>query len=241
MRAAWTSCLLALILAAAAGAQGFEISSYSAPAPASNTPVIADVTWQLTSNTPWGAHTQSLTGKFWRSRDGDTRQDASYGTTFMLIVNPAAKYVVRPHMQTRIWIDHDAKTAALDIGSRSLDARTRPELNIDGYFGTDARTLGEGTIAGHMVIGRRQTMQKSDGRIEGPVIWDIWVDPRLGIPIQFRVKTPDSELFQQLSNIEEREPDPGLFNIPEDYSIVHCKPLGSRPGIFCASYDSHSQ
>ena len=47
--------------------------------------------------------------------------------------------------------------------------------------------------------------------------------------------------FQQLSNIEDRDPDPSLFKIPDDYTIIRCKPAKPRGPIrysgFCESYD----
>lgn len=232
----------ALTFTATIRAQFWRITEISGPGPESNKPVIADITMQIASTTPWGTFTQSLKGKFWRARNGDTRQDADFGTTLIVIVKPQGKYIVDRDKQTQVWMDHDAKLAAIDVFHLSpLSPRTSPVFNVNAVLGGDARTLGAGTVAGHEVVGRRQTL-KSGGTIEeGSVITDMWVDPRLGIPMQNRYRTPTNEIFQQLSNIEERDPDPSLFKIPDDYTIIRCKPAKARGPIrysgFCESYD----
>jgi len=67
-----------LFFASLANAQQFvEIQRASRDASGRKTPVIADITLQTTWITPWGTYTQSLKGKYWRSRDGKNRAPCS--------------------------------------------------------------------------------------------------------------------------------------------------------------------
>ena len=48
-----------------------------------NRPIIADVTVTVTSETPWGPYTQTQSGKYWRSREGETRRDDGFGHSYI--------------------------------------------------------------------------------------------------------------------------------------------------------------
>jgi hypothetical protein len=53
-----------------------------------------------------------------------------------------------------------------------------------------------------------------------------WTDARLGVLLEDRTRGPGFESVQRLVNIEERDPDPKLFEIPEGYSVLNCVPSG---------------
>src|SRR5438105_3744146 len=89
-----------IVLAVPGCAQFIDVGDYAAPGV--NTPVIADMNLRIISATPWGTFTQSLQGKFWRSKEGKRRQDFPYRTSYILV----------SHAQ--IWLDHEAKTAIVE-------------------------------------------------------------------------------------------------------------------------------
>src|SRR5512143_3100397 len=64
-----------------------------------NKPIIADVTVTVTSETPWGPYIQTQSGKYWRSRDGETRRDDGFGNSYI------------EDLHSRIEMDHEAKIA----------------------------------------------------------------------------------------------------------------------------------
>lgn len=172
-----------------------EIQKVTVAASGRKTPVIADIVVQTTSMTPWGTYTQILKGKFWRSRDGKNRQDDSFGTSFLLT----------PKAQT--WIDRELQIAVVNTSSWPL---FRPILSNT--------SLGKKTLNGRAVEGWRSLVPFPEGEFFDI---DFWTDTRLGIPVQIRQKSSTTEIVQQLENIEERDPDPKLFEIPEGFRVLN--------------------
>ena len=76
------------------------------------TPVIADIELRTEAETPWGTFTQTLKGKFWRSRDVKSRQDDTFGNSLILTA------------KKRIWVDREAKTAISDVQLVSCPGNT---------------------------------------------------------------------------------------------------------------------
>ena len=189
-------------LAVSAGAQGIPVYSLTPPTSGTVTPIVADLIWQTTSVTPWGTFTQSLEGKFWRSRDGSTRQDNSYNTSEI-------------HDNTRTWsdggadifIDHESKTATVQIYGG-------PFRYTDIFSGLSVETL-RGVMDGRAVIGQRATSREA-------TLTEVWTAPDLHVAVVRHTKGAAWERIQQMKNIQERDPDPELFKIPQGYSVVKC-------------------
>jgi hypothetical protein len=193
-----------LFLAAVANAQFLRVQMFTIEAPGKKTPVIADITVRATSITPWGTYTQVLKGKFWRSRDGKSRQDDSFGTSFL------------HSPKTDTWVDRELQTAMETPSSPPLTIR--PSLSsFDPRFNT-RHEVSKGMLNGRAVL------QWSSG---DTLHADYWNDIRLGVPIQIRTTLGGTETIQELTNIEEREPNPDLFKIPEGFSVLKCKPTAS--------------
>ena len=197
MKSILVSASMAL-LAAVANAQFFEIQEATLEASGRKTPVIADISLQTTSMTPWGTYTQLLKGKFWRSRDGKNRQDDSFGTSFLLT----------PKAQT--WVDRKAQTAVVNTSTSPLFV---PVL----LWQRGKTNLGKRTLDGRAVEGWRIVVPFPEGEFD----IDFWTDTRLGIPVQIRQKSRTTEIVQQLDNIEERDPDPKLFESPEGFRVLN--------------------
>ncbi len=190
--------------AAVANAQFLGVQESTIEAQRQNAPVIADITLQTISITPWGTSTQILKGKFWRSRDGKNRQDDSFGTSFLR----------SPQAET--WVDRELQTAMVTPTSRALFT-SLSNLAV-------RNSVGKGMVNGRTVLewSRLSPGENSD------VHFDVWNDIRLGIPIQIRLKFGATETIQQLNNIEERDPDPEIFKIPQGFSVLKCTPTASR-------------
>ncbi len=156
----------------------------SVAASGNKTPVIADIELRTEADTPWGTITETLTGKYWRSRDGKSRQDDAFGNTLLYTAS------------TAIWVDHEAKSAISDIGPGSMF--------INPIF---SESLGKKTIGNRTAIGGRNYLGGKKSKIVG----EIWTDASLGVPLEVRSKGPGVESIQRLINIEERDRDPKLF------------------------------
>ncbi len=211
---------LACALGHPAAAQSFYIQAESMRAPGNRIPVIADVTRELTSTTPWGTYTRTLRGKFWRSRDGQNRQDDAYGNSFVL--NP----------RTYTWIDRVLKLAVIDVSEAGWFS-TIPAGATESAYVRDHYVELKGKIAGRTAIGWRQEPRPPSGS-------EWWMDAKLGIPLLRRSWSPTYAEVLRVSNIQERDPDPDLFKIPEGYSILNCGERRRKRPPECGP-DPHAQ
>lgn len=211
------------LFAALANAQFMPIQHFTLEAPGGKTPVIADIVVRTTSITPWGTSTQVLKGKFWRSRDGRNRQDDSFGTSYLL------------SLKAQTWIDRELQTATVvppPVLPTKSKARYADEMGpllfvpIDSWSRVHA-SLGKGTLMGRAVQGWQVGSRAND--------FDVWTDTRLGIPMEIRMKADAAEIVQQLNNVEEREPDPEVFKIPEGFSVLKCTQTASRRPSACSA------
>jgi hypothetical protein len=192
------------LLAAVANAQFLGIQESTIDASRQNAPIIADITLQTTSITPWGTYTQLLNGKFWRSRDGKYRQDDSFGTSLLRSA------------QAETWVDQELQTAMVTPANRP------PFFTLPIAI---RKSAGKGIVDGRTVLEWSRLPPNKDVDFH----FDVWNDIRLGVPIQIRQKTSTTEIVQHLINIEGRDPDPELFKIPEGFSVLKCTPTASRP------------
>lgn len=176
-------------------------------------PIIAEMTCQITSVTPWGVFTQTYTIKFWRTGSGVTRQDTAYNTT---TIEDHDYNVHLDHESKDINLDHESKTATVKRLGFSL-------LPTIGQVGQPIK----GIIGGRAVTGVRSA-GFSPGRHSSSC--EDWIADDLRVLVHSECKFEDgSGILQQMHNIEEREPDPALFRIPEGYSVVTCETQHANP------------
>jgi hypothetical protein len=169
-------------------------------------PVIADILLQTTSTTPWGTFTQQWEGKYWRSRDRNWREDDAFGTTLLLGV------------KARTWLDREAKLAFTDVWPEGTGPGKSKEDSSGQY-----RMLAKGVLSGRKVTGWVLAA-------EDPMHYECWEDDRLGVAIQIRFRSDTVETTQELENIQEREPDPEVFKIPEGYKVLDCAKEPKKAG-----------
>jgi len=173
---------------------------YRTTKPGVETPLIADTVLQTFDRTPWGTFTQVLKGKFYRTRDGKCRQDFPYGHTSLIM------------LPNDFWLDHELKTIQVLVGDTSLPG-------TDGvYF--DGGSIG--TLGGRKVIGGERRGEPSG------TLRERWLDYQWGVIVQWGWKRPVSDFVLQMINIQERDPDPDLFKIPDGYTVVSCQPASPQ-------------
>jgi hypothetical protein len=194
-----------------------------------NRPIIADVTVTVTSQTPWGPYTQTQSGKYWRSRDGETRRDDAFGNSYIA------------DLHRRIDMDHDAKIAHESDDMLSSPADTLRGTGFmsvgslppfyDDPAGLNPQLLqmprklvkiGEKQIDGRKVTGRRSE-GVAKGYPWGPNgdhwTYEVWTANDIKLAIEFQYKTRTMQVVQRFENIQERDPDPEIFKIPKGYQV----------------------
>lgn len=192
-------------------------------------PIVADVTVTVTSNTPWGAYTQTQSGKYWRNRDGKTRRDDAFGDSHIA------------DLHRRIDIDHEANIAyeidhRLSSPPETLLGAEFTSVGLLPAFYDDPAGLGpqllrmprklvkigEKEIDGRKVTGRR-SKGVAKGYAWGPQgdhwTYEVWTANDLKLAIEFQYKTSTMQVVQRFENIQMVDPDPEIFEIPKGYQV----------------------
>jgi len=101
-----------------------------------------------------------------------------------------------------------------------------PAGNLPGGRGTVTREeLGRKTIEDIEVIGSRESITLNAGSVGNekaePIVKEFWYSPRLGINVITKRFDPRFGVQNfTVSNINQSEPDPKLFEPPADYRVV---------------------
>jgi len=192
----------------------FTIPGTVAGANANRPALSADVKTTVVSNTPHGGFTQSQSGKYWRSQDGKTRQDTSFGS---VITDPKARTITHLNHTTKeatIILMPSVAKPELPPPSRSVPATGQPVL------GQAVEDLGEKEIAGYLARGRK-TVTKGDQKLQfGFVTTEVWTATTIQLPLYIKQSSSRGESVQQYDNIRIGEPEASLFAIPQDYTIT---------------------
>ena len=185
------------------------------------------------------------TTKFYRDSAGRTRTEHTFtpppgavmasGPSFIQIVDPVAgyRYMLQPRNQTArrsafapmvqrpnvVPAIRPAAPAILptDAAGLAAAARQHPEMSRE--------SLGTQTIEGVIAEGTRMTMTFPEGSMgnDRPIttVTETWMSPDLKTVVLSKVSDPrNGESTTKLTNIVMAEPDPALFQIPAEYSIV---------------------
>lgn len=194
-----------------------------------NKPIIADVTVTITAETPWGPYTQVQSGKYWRSREGQTRRDDAFGNAHIA------------DLYSRIEIDHEAKVAYEIHQILSSPVDTLPAVGFtsggslppfyDDPAGLNPQLLqmprklvkiGEREIDGRNVTGRRSE-GVAKGYPWGPNgdhwAYEVWTANDIKLAIKFQYTTRTMQVVQRFENIRLRDPDPEIFKIPQGFQV----------------------
>jgi hypothetical protein len=105
---------------------------------------------------------------------------------------------------------------------------TAPARSVAG--GMQWEDLGRKVVDNVEVLGSREVMTIGVGAMgnekEQPVVKEFWYSPRLGINVTTKRFDPRASAVQnfEVSNINQGEPDAGLFQIPSGYRMVPMDP-----------------
>jgi len=117
---------------------------------------------------------------------------------WMIVLDPQAK------------VAHRVKVARNHV--YPLSKSTSPSRPL----GSD-QSLGTRMIEGFQANGTRSVMQMD----AGPSITDLWHIPELSVLVETKQTLPRSGVFiVRLEHLQRGDPDPALFEIPQDYKIA---------------------
>jgi hypothetical protein len=220
-RLSWTAIRSALLLAVASASVWaqqlyfFEEMAWQRMTQPPGKAVIADITATLTAPTPWGSFTQTETGKYWRSRKGQVRQDTSHGQSSVLDFSSSRSLTWIDYEIQRIWSQQRilprpriSSAPAQGYAHQPSDDATGKDFRFQ--FGDGSSTKPE--KSGQNVLdGFKVTIRK--GQTNGGS-YEIWTADALQIILLFKLKSGNTEFVQRYRNIRLEEPDPSIFQLP---------------------------
>jgi hypothetical protein len=212
------SFLIALLSFAAVSRAQFMLPQALAPSSKQTVALSADINIQLTSNSVFGTFTQSQAGKYWRSSDGKTRQDTSFGS---VITDSKARTV--------IYLNHAAKQATvIHMAPVTTPSATPTPSAPSPPAATSAADLGQKVVAGYEVQGKQIVTTTGNQPLQvGSVTTEMWTAPALQLPLFIKQRSSRGTSVQQFDNIQLNEPDPSLFTVPAGYAVTEKTADGS--------------
>lgn len=206
------------------------------PSPVAGAPYSAEaVTTTTHVDTDGKRVDQTVSRKMYRDSQGRTRQDT----------DPAGNIVISdPGLQTNTTLDprtHTARTAPAiffrtggDVPLATVQPGVDPQFSgpsdspvvitgrmiLPGSAQAEApvvEQLGTQVIEGVAAQGTRRTVRTPSG----PVVDETWYSPDLHLNVMTRHSDPSAgETTYRLTNIKRAEPDPALFQVPQDYRMA---------------------
>jgi hypothetical protein len=244
-RAPWLALALCCVVAQAAGADEVPVC----PAPTGGAPAMPSNSVRLVTGVPYSALGTSETITLlpdgrrvvrqniirqWRDSDGRTRSEISLttiagplpvelNTTVTVIDDPAAgqRYLLQPG--GRVAVTVPIVPCRPDPASREPDLTVGPPRPAHLTMRVSAPvTLGERTVAGQTVAGRRIEATIPAGAVGNskPIQMSAeqWYGKDLQVVIEATYRDPRTgETRYRLSDIERAEPDAALFQVPDTY------------------------
>ena len=216
--------------------------------PVTNRPYSADESVEDARTMADGMEKRETTekAKLYRDSEGRTRAQVhiaargAIGTTspseFVEIIDPVAGYHYlldpgRKSVRRSTWPPDKSQqasgAAAQQATRRAAHARARSADNpvTISHVETANETLGTQYMEGYLVDGSLLTTRFLYGPAGNEQLvttaYEYWACPELKIGVY--AKTSDTRFGQttvRLTNISQEEPDPSLFQVPEDYSMV---------------------
>lgn len=209
-----------------------------------NAPFTATVSTQVTRTLSDGNKIdQTITGTVARDSQGRTRRDVALPAAMLASTTdgaaPRAVFINDPVSGTTYILHPDSKTAnqvpfrAMKWARRPLVRAFRKDTGISGNeekFSGEVTTtdLGTQTINGVLAQGTRVTRTIPAGRIgnEKPIVivTERWYSPDLQTYVLRKTTNPlTGDTTFQLTNIQQGEPDPALFQVPSDYTVKQAR------------------
>jgi hypothetical protein len=168
----------------------------------------ADV--ETTYNLPNGQQFTSH-AHLYRSQDGKVRQDSGRGSMITDLDNGTVTLLISETKEARI--------ITIPPEQRASARKDRPA----------AEPFEEATIEGHRVVKARTKGPRGETQ-------EIWTAKDLGIVTFSRVESAGLTTTLALRNVSVREPDPSVFQVPYDYTVINeplrmdaANPRGAAP------------
>lgn len=202
----------------------------------SGAPFSAVGTSQTTQTLSEGTHiTRTMTVTIYRDSQGRVRREGNLSgigplqtwgqpTKFIAISDPVAG--------ARYRLDPEKKVAhklPLGPGARGLRGTGGPggfgqRPNRPGAANAQTESLGTQTVAGVKAEGTRVTRTVPAGQIGNDkplaIVFERWYSPDLQVVVLSKHSDPRfGETTFTLSNIQTKEPDAALFQVPSDYTV----------------------
>jgi hypothetical protein len=141
-------------------------------------------------------------GHYYRSHDGKVREDLGSGSVItdkaagtITTLNPTTKQAIvtpTPGPKGR-YVQRDSIPAT-------------PEVSV----------IGQATVEGHPVDMRRITLASSNG-----LTTEVWTATDIRLTVLLKATAQSGRITtRRYQNIQSLEPDPSLFTIPQDYTII---------------------
>jgi hypothetical protein len=140
--------------------------------------------------------TYSTSGRFFRSRDGKIREDSPLGAT-----------ITDAKSDTVTILNHRAKEAAII----TFHVRHRADRHAEPTFEPFDRI----TVDGHPV-------ERSRGRERGQQD-ERWTATDIDVVVFAKASSSSFTMTREIRNIVLREPDPALFDVPDDYVVIRTR------------------
>lgn len=178
---------------------------------------------------PWSGESISggtVISRQFRDSMGRTRREPVAVSGTVTVFDPVAGFSWTLDSQRRT-----ARRQSITVESKpaSEASTTPPDEHVrDLLYGVKGRTesLGTKTIDGVLTVGTRTTLTYPPGSISGNTtttssVTETWASPQLGASLllhSFGAVAPTSTITLLILNYT--EPDPGLFKVPEDYTVI---------------------
>lgn len=180
--------------------------------------VSADVSLTITADTPTGPYEQTLTARYWRSREGKRRIDRPFGTS-----------VIEDFVNRRVvLLDHQQRVA--NVLQLARDEASKVEFPVSSRsrvfasLGADIKRhdLGDKWIEDYKTSG--------GGGSESGWTFEVWTAPDLQLPLYIGQHTAIWRSVQRYEHVQIEDPPESLFEIPSGYEVIEwTAPTNNRP------------
>ena len=215
--------------------------------PVTGAPFSAEAVTEVMRSLPDGNRIERMsTSMIARDRSGRTRRDQTLPSLGPIPVEPEQRIVTinDPTQRVLYFLDPVRKTATkagqppppptrTGEGPQGPPRAAGPDMPRPPRPDITSTRLGTREIAGLQAEGTRERMTIPAGAFGNlrpiEIVTDRWFSPDLKIVVESRRSDPLSgEVHYSLRNLVRAEPEPDLFQVPAEYSIVD-RPLSTSP------------
>lgn len=146
-------------------------------------------------------------GHIYRSASGKMRQDTGLGSMIADLEAGTVTMLIPDTKQARVI------TMPPELRTPSVLGNGSPVFGIDNGLPARVQPFEETTINGHPIAKTRVTGPRGE-------IQEVWTATDLGVVTFARVEANGLTTTQELRNLSIGEPDPQVFEVPSDYTVI---------------------